>query len=270
MTNSTGVDSVHPRIREAIHFKSSENMGEVEDTSVQSVITSPPYWNLKDYKHPDQIGFGESYERYHERMDKVWSECKRVLKANGTMWIVIDKIMQTEEVTHIPMHIVQHCRQLGFLLQDMIIWNKPTAIAGMSPDNLVNKYEHVLFFSRSDTFKLRVPQEAKRAPPDWTKDGSKLTDFWRFPVKAGSIRKTPAHEAPYPEELIQRITLLSTDERDTVLDPYLGSGTTMKVALQLNRKCVGYEVNPDFSTVICQMLNGLEPPYVAMKISDFT
>jgi len=256
------------QILKNIHFASSEKMSEIDNETVQAVVTSPPYWNLKDYKHKQQIGLVDSYERYHERLDRVWSECQRVLRSDGTLWIVIDKIMQYDRIVHIPYDIVGRCRKLGFHLQDMIIWNKPTAIAGMSDNNLVNKYENVVFFSKSKTFKLNVPRELKMAP-DFTKDG-RLTDFWRFPVKAGSIRKTPAHEAPFPEELVQRIIRLSTNETDLVLDPFLGSGTTMKVALELNRMATGYEINPDFLPIMVERLRGVESIVLTPKLGNFT
>src|SRR5438128_370021 len=244
------------QILKNIHFATSEKMAELKDEVIQAVVTSPPYWNLKDYKHKQQIGFEESYDRYHERLDRVWGECQRVLRVDGTLWIVIDKIMQYDEILHIPYDIAGRCRKLGFHLRDMIVWNKPTSIAGMSDNNLVNKYENVVVFSKSRAFKLNVPPEL-RMGPDFTKDG-RLTDLWRFPVKAGSIRKTPAHEAPFPDELIKRIIRLSTDEMDTVLDPFLGSGTTMKVALEMNRKAVGYEINSGYLPVIAERLRGIE------------
>lgn len=234
-------------------------MHQVPSDSVQSVICSPPYWNLKDYGHPKQIGFGESYDIYHKRMDLVWSECKRVLKSTGTMWIVIDKIWYNGEILHIPYDIARHCQALGLFLQDLIIWNKPTAIAGMNERNLVNKYEYIVLLSKDTRFKFNQPLKKNRMPPDFTRDGKRLTDLWRFAVKAGSIRKTPDHKAPYPEELIERIVQISTDEGDTVLDPYLGSGTTMKVALQLGRRCIGYEINRDFESMIMDRLLHLPP-----------
>ena len=255
------------QILKNIHFRTSEKMAEVGNETIQAVVTSPPYWNLKDYKHADQIGFGQSYEKYHQRLDCVWSECKRVMKPDGTLWIVIDKITQHDRIVHIPYDIVQRCRELGFYVQDMIVWNKPTAIAGMSPNNLVNKYENVIFLSKSKDFKVNLSPRSNIAP-DYAKDG-RMSDIWRFPVKAGSIRKTYAHEAPYPEELIQRIVRLSTDENDTILDPFLGSGTTMKVALDLNRKAVGYEINPDYLPVIAERFRKLESPSLTHKLAEF-
>lgn len=226
-------------------------MKEIIDAQVQTVVTSPPYWNLKDYKHAEQIGRGESYGKYHERLNKVWAECKRVLKPNGTLWIVVDKMFWKGEVLNIPFDIVKNCRMIGLSLKDIVVWNKPTAIAGMSPINLVNKYETVLFFTKSrDQFKLKTKPEETSTPDTTTVNGKLLANFWRFPVKAGSIRKTPIHEAPFPEELISRIIYISTDTGDLVLDPFLGSGTTMKVALEMGRKCLAYEINRDFADII--------------------
>src|SRR2546428_8425832 len=101
-----------------IHFTSSEKMEDVPSSSIQSVICSPPYWNLKDYGHPEQIGHGESYERYHERLNLVWSECKRVLDTTGTLWIVVDKIWHQSSLVLIPYDIIKNCQNLGLFLQD--------------------------------------------------------------------------------------------------------------------------------------------------------
>lgn len=257
-----------PKIARDIHFATSEKMDKVPDSSVQSVICSPPYWYLKDYEHPDQIGHGESYGRYHERLNLVWSECERTLQPDGTMWIVVDKIWHESDVVHIPYDIAVNCQKLGMYLQDLVIWNKPTAIAGMNDRNLVNKFEYIVFLSKEPRgFKFRQPEESKRPPPDFAPKTGLLTDVWRFPVKAGSIRKTPNHKAPYPEELIARIVSVSTDEGDTVLDPFLGSGTTMKVALEVNRRCIGYEINDAFEPMIVDRLRTLSPPGRQVRLS---
>ena len=250
-----------------VHFSTSERMSEVPSSSVQAVICSPPYWDLKDYGHPEQIGHGESYQRYHERMNSVWKECHRVLVPSGTMWIVVDKIWKSGGLVIIPFDIARHCEQMGFFLQDIIVWNKPTAIAGMTRRNIVNKFEYVLFFTKEWAgFKFNQLGEIRRHQPDFDPRTGRLTNLWRFPVKAGSIRKTPDHKAPYPDELISRIVRISTDERDTILDPYLGSGTTLKVSLELNRRCIGYEINRVFESVIAERVKGLQPNYQQAKL----
>ena len=255
-------------VKELVYFKSSESMKEIASEKVQAVITSPPYWNLKDYEHTEQIGHGEGYEKYHQRLNGVWAECKRVLKRDGTLWIVVDKIHSRGEVLHIPFDIVRNCRELGLLLQDIIVWNKPTAIAGMNPINLVNKYEYVLMFSRSKSFKVNNRAGVDVKAPDRTTDNF-FSDLWRIPVKAGSIRKTPNHEAPFPEELIHRIISICSDKDDLILDPFMGSGTTLKAALELERKCTGYEINSEFAEMIADRLLRLENSLSARKLTDY-
>lgn len=233
-----------------VHFASSEHMDDVPDASVQAVVCSPPYWALKDYGHGDQIGRGESYEEYHTRLDRVWRECRRALRDDGTMWIVVDKVMDRGEVVPIPFRIATRCQALGFRLLDLIVWNKPTAIAGMTPRNLVNKHETIVVLAKG------------RGAPKLRAEGE--SDLWRVVVKAGNLRKTPEHEAPYPEELVERILCQSTDEGEVVLDPFLGSGTTLAVATRLQRRCVGYELNETFRGMIAERASrmrgvGFEP-----------
>ena len=256
------------QIKQDIYFQTSECMNQINAGVIQSIITSPPYWNLKDYQHPAQIGYGDTYEEYLERLDNVWTECKRVLNDTGTMWIVIDKLWRRRSVLHIPFHIAQHCKKIGFYLKDMIIWNKPTAIAGMNNRNLVNKHETILFLSKNkNQYKLNLNAIEIGRKPDFNK--YKLTDIWRFVVKAGSIRNTPNHKAPFPLELIERILRLSTDEGDNVLDPFLGSGTTLRVAISMNRRCVGYEINPDFKAIIAQQLENVNLSIIQKTLKSY-
>lgn len=234
-------------------FKSSEHIPEVPDDSIQAIITSPPYWNLKNYGHSSQIGLNESYEEYHQRMNLIWKECFRVLKPNGTLWIVIDKIWREGQVIPIPFDIAENCSKIGFSCKDIIIWNKPTAIAGLNNRNLVNKNEYVLFLVKDNKkFFINLNENPEGMAPDYIE--SKLTNLWRIPVKAGNLRKTPNHEAPYPVELISRIIKISSKEGDLILDPFLGSGTTLEVAISENRNCIGVEINPDFREMIVSRL----------------
>ena len=113
------------------------------------------------------------------------------------MWIVVDKIWRDGGLLLIPFDIAKNCEKMGFFLQDIIVWNKPTAIAGMTKRNIVNKFEYVLFFAKKSAgFKLKQPLESLRQPPDFDPKTGKLTNLWRFPVKAGSIRRAPNHKAP--------------------------------------------------------------------------
>lgn len=252
------MNPIPARFKPYVHFGTSENMDSLPDASVQAVICSPPYWDRKDYGHPDQIGFGESYKEYHSRMDRVWAECLRAVRPDGTLWVVVDKVWHDGILVDIPYDIAVHCQEMGWFLQDLVVWNKPTAIAGMNDRNLVNKYEIVVVLSKSKGAQARFFNAPNDGPtPDVHRQTGRITDFWRISVKAGSLRKTPDHEAPYPIELMERIIELSTKAGDVVLDPFLGSGTTMEVAFRLGRKCHGYEINPAFAKLIGHRLEGL-------------
>lgn len=238
-----------------VHWSSSEDMNALKDDSVQSVITSPPYWNLKDYGHDDQIGTSdESYDLYHDRMQKVWSECYDKLTPDGTMWVVVDTVMERGDLQLLPYHIAERAEEVGFVLQDMVTWYKPTAIAGMTDRNVVNKKEYVVYLSKSKEHKFRGEHGSNGAEDPAVEDGHRLGNLWRHPVKRGSVGTNVLHKAPYPIALINRIVQVSTDKDDTVLDPFFGSGTTAYSALDLGRRCIGYELNEEFREVIEERL----------------
>lgn len=242
-----------------LHWESSEDMDEVEDGSVQSVITSPPYWDLKDYGHDDQIGTAdESYEHYHDRMQAVWSECYDVLRDDGTMWVVVDTVMERGDLQLLPYHISQRAEEVGFVLQDLVTWYKPTAIAGMTDRNVVNKKEYVVYLSKNREHKFSEGEAWNGLEDPAIADDHRLGNLWRHPVKRGTVGQNVLHKAPYPTSLIDRIVEVSSDPGDTILDPFFGSGTTAASALELGRRCIGYELNRDFEEIISERLVSLQ------------
>lgn len=240
-----------------VYFRSSENMDDVREGSVQSIITSPPYWDLKDYGHEDQIGTAdESYTQYHERMKRVWNECYNVLADDGTMWVVVDTVMNQGDLRLLPQHIANNTEDLGFNHFDHVVWYKPTAIAGMTPRNVVNKHEYVVALSKSSDFFINPHPEMENGVEDpAVLESGPLGNIFRHPVKRGSVGQNVLHKAPYPLSLINRLVRISTEPDDVVLDPFLGSGTTAESALTLGRKCIGYEINPDFRELLRDRLN---------------
>lgn len=242
-----------------VHWTSSEDMRAVEEGSVQSVITSPPYWDLKDYGHEEQIGTeDQSYEQYHDRMATVWSECYDKLRSDGTMWIVVDTVMNRGDLTLLPHHIAERAEEVGFTLQDLIVWYKPTAIAGMTDRNVVNKKEYIVYLSKNPDHEFHDVEDRENGieDPAITGDGA-LGSLWRFPVKRGTAGQNVLHKAPFPVSLVDRIVKLSTNPGDVVLDPFLGSGTTAYSALGLDRRCIGYEINDEYETIVGDRLEGL-------------
>jgi site-specific DNA-methyltransferase (adenine-specific) len=242
-----------------IYWQSSEDMSAIADESIQSIITSPPYWKLKDYGHEGQIGTAdESYDEYHDRLRAVWQECYEKLQSDGTMWIVVDTVMERGDMRLLPLHVAEHAQVVGFRLEDLVVWHKPTAIAGMTDRNVVNKKEYVVYLSKGVDHEFRADANGENGTEDpaVSEDGG-LGNLWRYPVKRGTAGQNVLHKAPYPTALIRRIVDVSTEVGDTVLDPFLGSGSTAYAALESNRKCIGFEINSEFADVIYQRLSAL-------------
>jgi site-specific DNA-methyltransferase (adenine-specific) len=147
---------------------------------------------------------------------------------------------------------------VGFVLQDLVTWYKPTAIAGMTDRNVVNKKEYVVYLSKNREHKFNHSEEHNGLEDPAVSDEHRLGNLWRHPVKRGSAGQNVLHKAPYPTSLIDRIVKLSTDPGDTILDPFFGSGTTALSALELDRCCVGYELNREFEEVIAERLGSLQ------------
>lgn len=229
-----------------VYFKTSENMMEIKNEEIDLVVTSPPYWDLKNYFKEGQIG-QESYEQYLERLAKVWKECYRVLKNDGNIFININTRTKNSKPILIPGDIIQECENIGFSLNDIIIWHKSSGIP-TSAKNLTDKYEYVLWFRKN--YEREIPREEIMNITDYKNDELNYGNIWNINRKAGSVGKDYIHPAIYPTKLVERIVKLLTDEGDTVLDPFLGSGTSLIGAINLNRNFKGYEYNEEFYDLI--------------------
>ena len=229
-----------------IIFKSSELMTDVPDGSVRLTVTSPPYWNLKDYFKEGQIG-QESYEVYLSRMKAVWTQCYNKLSANGSLWININTRVQSGKVITIPHDFVKMCREIGFFYKGVIIWHKSPGIP-TGDKNIVDRHEYVLIFSKAEDFSVDHAVFAGYA--DYKNDQMNGGAFWNINRKAGSVGKKYIHPAIYPNDLVARIVKATTVAGDTILDPFLGSGTSLIAAEQCGRSCIGYEFNEGFEELI--------------------
>ncbi|MDH7605117.1 MAG: site-specific DNA-methyltransferase [Melioribacter sp.] len=255
------------KTKHKIIFGDSRCMKEVEDESVHLIITSPPYWQLKDYGHPDQIGFDDTYEDYINNLNLVWQECHRVLHKGCRLCINIgDQFARSVyygryKVIPIRTEIIRFCETIGFDYMGAIIWQKVTTsntTGGASvmgsypyPRNGIIKidYEFILIFK-----KLGEPPK----PTKEQKEKSKLTQeewndyfsgHWNF-----SGERQNGHLAMFPEELPRRLIRMFSFVGETVLDPFCGSGTTSLAAIHLQRNSIGYEINKKYKSIIEEKL----------------
>lgn len=225
-----------------IYFKSAESMSDIKENSVSVVVTSPPYWDLKDYFKEGQIG-QESYDVYLSRMKTVWHECYNKLKSTGSLWININIRTRAGKVISIPRDFVKMCKEIGFYYKGIFIWHKSSGIP-TGEKNIVDRHEYVLVFSKQDDF--IIDQTKQRAFCDYKNPSICGGTFWNINRKAGSVGKKYIHPAIYPNDLVARIVQIASAEGDVVLDPFLGSGTSLIAAIQQQRNFIGYEFNEGF------------------------
>jgi DNA modification methylase len=244
---------------QTVFIGTSENMAEVPDESVDFIMTSPPYWNLKDYGSPDEIG-QSSYEEYLARLNKVWSECFRVARNGAVMIINVNSRRYQKRYYPIPFDIAT--RMEAWCFWDHVIWYIPNALP--QPNHymerlLDNKYESCLVFIKggADEYKChkpRVPQKYASADPRAHKINPKgrcIGNILRIPAyRPPNVKEMGYHVAAYPEELVAFFMQTYSDEGDIILDPFVGSGTTLKVARVMGRKGLGVELNPDYLPLI--------------------
>jgi hypothetical protein len=233
------------RTTQTIYFTSSEKMP-VETDSIQTVVTSPPYWDLKNYFKEGQIG-QESYDEYLDRLNKVWKESARVLKEDGTIWINVNIRIKNSIPYFIPTDIIKQFREMGLYLIDTVIWHKSSSIP-VRDNNLTDKYEVFLCFSKS--MNPRLMNSILENFNEYKNGKISGGLIWNINRKAGSVGKKMVHPAIYPTELIDRVIQVSTDIGDNVLDPFLGSGTTLLSAIKNGRNGYGVEFNEGFSKLI--------------------
>ncbi|MGB9813764.1 MAG: DNA methyltransferase [Thermovenabulum sp.] len=242
----------------------SRNMSEIENQKIDLIITSPPYWHIKDYGVENQIGYGQTLHEYLKDLYRVWQECFRVLKEGRRLCINIgDQFARSliyGRYKIIPLHseIIAQCEDIGFDYMGSIIWQKKTTMNTSGGANVMGSYpyppngmieidyEFILIFKKPGKNTEKVPPEIKKmsilTKEEWKEY---FSGHWNFKGE-----RQVEHEAMFPEELPYRLIKMFSFAGETILDPFLGSGTTLKVALDLGRNGIGYEINPKFIDII--------------------
>lgn len=242
--------------------------------SMRAVVTSPPYWSLRDYQADGQIGRDESLPEFIKSLTVIFDKVSRVLTDDGTLWVNLgdsytsgnrgyrapDKKnasramsvrpktpegLKPKDLIGVPWMFAFAMQQAGWYLRSDIIWYKENTQPESVKDRPTRSHEHVFLFSKNEKYYYDI--DAVRGP-----NGRRLRDVWEINTKGYN----GAHFAVYPEELVSRCALIGTEPGDYILDPFLGSGTTGAVAHRLGRKFVGCEINPDYLSLIEERVSG--------------
>ena len=247
----------------------------LESRSVQCIVTSPPYWGLRDYGIEEQIGLEETLQQYINKLVAVFAEARRVLKDDGVLWVNIgdgytsgnrgyraeDKKnparamatrpntpegLKPKDMLGIPWRLALALQADGWFLRCDIIWNKPNAMPESVKDRPNRAHEYIFMLSKKEKYYY---------------DGGAIKENDRNKRSVWNVNTIPfpkAHFATFPITLIEPCVLSSTREDDFVLDPFFGSGTVGVVCKELHRNFVGIELNGDYIKIAKERLSAAE------------
>ena len=240
----------------------------------QSCVTSPPYWSLRDYNIAGQIGLEKSVEEYIQALVKVFEQVRRVLRDDGTLWLNIgdsytsggrtwrapDKKnpartmdirpptpdgLKPKDLIGIPWRLAFALQAAGWYLRTEIIWNKPNCQPESVKDRPTRSHEYLFLLSKSERYVYE--SDAVRGPNE-----RNLRSVWD--INTQPLRE--AHFATFPRALVEPCIALSSRAGDLILDPFMGSGTTGVVTLDMGRRFAGIELNPSYTDIAERRLNG--------------
>src|SRR6266498_3001385 len=273
-----------PATTHIIHQGDSRDLDWIEPGSVHLVLTSPPYWTLKEYPLLEgQLGLTADYDAFHDELEKVWRHCFRVLVPGGRLVCVVGDVClsRRKHGRHMvmPMHadIVVRARKIGFDNLTPIIWHK-IANANYEVENgssflgkpfepnaiIKNDAEFILMLRKPGGY--RQPTEGQRDSCRFTKEEHQewFQQIWTIPGES-----TREHPAPYPEKLAYRLVRMFSFTGDTVLDPFMGTGTTLLAATRCDRNAIGVELESNYIRIaqrkLDKQLHGLNPLHVSLR-----
>ena len=250
------------------------------DESVQTVLTSPPYWSLRDYEVDDQIGRNDSLDAYLKAIVAVFEQIRRVLRSDGTVWLNVGDSytsgnrryrapdrknsaramsvrpptpdgLKPKDLIGVPWRLAFALQEAGWWIRSEVIWHKPNAHPESVADRPTKAHESLFLLSKQQDY--YYDHEAVKGPRD-----RRLRTVWDIPTEP--LRRTngsaDSHPAMMPMTLARRCLSITTKPNSVVLDPYAGSGTTLLAARELERDWVGVEIKPAFVDLIERRLRG--------------
>ncbi len=247
-----------------VHFA----LGRLPSESVQCVVTSPPYWGLRDYGIPGQLGLEPTLSGFIQALTNVFAEVKRVLRPDGILWLNIgdgytsgnrgwrapDKKnpnramnvrpdnppgLKDKDLIGIPWRLAFSLQDSGWFLRSDIVWHKPNVMPESVKDRPTRAHEYLFMLTKSEHY--RYDYEAAKEPAE---DGNTRNRRTVWNINTGNSGSS--HIASFPQALVEPCVLASTRPGEFILDPFFGSGTVGLVAQRLGRKYVGIELNPSY------------------------
>lgn len=254
------------------------------DETVDCIITSPPYFQQRDYSTAIQIGNEPTPELYVAKLAVVFSQCLRVLNKNGTLWLNLGDKYVDGELLGMPWRVAFALKDHGWILRSDIIWHKPNAVPSSVKNRPTTAHEYLFLFSKTQDYYYDIdairephvtfsaeskmkggrnhfgkvngtPEQGKNSGSNnlhtgrWDQafhpNGRNRRTIWEIPLS----KFRDAHFAVFPEKLVELCVLAGCPEQGVVLDPFIGSGTTAVVAQRLGRQFIGIDSNPAY----CQM-----------------
>lgn len=239
---------------------------DLPDGIAQTVVTSPPYWSLRDYGIAGQLGLEASVHDFIEALAELFDDVKRVLRDDGTLWLNIGdsytsgnrgwrapdrknvaRAMETrpptpdglkpKDLIGVPWRLAFALQERGWYLRSDLVWNKPNAQPESVADRPTRSHEYLFLLSTSEKYRYDV--DAVRGPND-----RRLRSVWELNTQPA--REASGHFATFPESLAERCIRIASQPGDLVLDPFVGSGTTALAAARLGRRFAGCELNPEY------------------------
>jgi site-specific DNA-methyltransferase (adenine-specific) len=256
----------------------------IPNLAVNCIVTSPPYYKQRDYEMSNQIGQELSPLEYVQNLKEVFTECYRVLKEDGTLWLNLGDKYQDGNLLGMPWQVAFALKEVGWILRSDIIWYKPNAMPTSVKNRPTTDHEYLFLFTKSQNYSYNI--DAIREPhttfspdskmkggrnhfgkvngtPEQGKNGgnSNLHDgrwdqafhpkgrnrrtVWEIPLS----KNRNTHFAVFPEKLVELCILAGCPEKGIVLDPFIGSGTTALVAQRLGRHYLGIDINPEYCEI---------------------
>lgn len=233
----------------------------IKDKIVDVIITSPPYFDMKDYGNDKQIGYGQKYEEYLLDLKNIFKKIYNITKDTGSLWVVIDTFKRDNQIVPLPFDFLGKITtpDVGWLLQDIIIWNKNKTVPWSNKKQTRKIFEYILHFSKDSKFKYNLdkvreydPKQLKqwwiKYPERYNPKGKAPDEIWNYDIpQQGSWGNSYIrHFCPLPTDMVARILQLTTNEGDLVLDPFAGSGAVLFQSSVMRRNFIGCELNKDY------------------------